>query len=238
MKGCMDLPFFYIDYWYLVLVVPALLVSLWAQFKVKSTFNKYSNKRVASGMTGADASRCIQRANGIQTGLEAVAGSLSDHFDPRTNTIRLSSPVYGQATVAAVGVAAHETGHALQHAQGYAPVRLRTSLVPVTNFSSAISPLLIVLGIMMAMDPLAYAGIALFSVATFFQLVTLPVEFNASRRAVVALEQSGRFTEDELKGVKKVLTAAALTYVAALFVSLMTLVRFVLIVGGNRSRRD
>lgn len=238
MKGCIDLPFFYIDYWYLVLVVPALLVSLWAQFKVKSTFNKYSNKRVASGMTGADASRCIQRANGIQTGLEAVAGSLSDHFDPRTNTIRLSSPVYGQATVAAVGVAAHETGHALQHAQGYAPVRLRTSLVPVTNFSAAISPLLIVLGIMMAMDSLAYAGIALFSVATFFQLVTLPVEFNASRRAVVALEQSGRFTEAELKGVKKVLTAAALTYVAALFVSLMTLLRFILIVGGNRSRRD
>ena len=238
MKGCMDLPFFYMDYWYLVLVVPALLVSLWAQFKVKSTFNKYSSKRVASGMTGADASRYIQRANGVHTGLEAVAGNLSDHFDPRTNTIRLSSPVYGQATVAAVGVAAHETGHALQHAEGYAPVKLRTAMVPVTNFSSAISPLLIVLGIIMAMDPLAYAGIALFSVATIFQLVTLPVEFNASRRAVVALAQSGQFTADELKGVKKVLTAAALTYVAALFVSLMTLLRFILIVGGNRGRRD
>jgi Zn-dependent membrane protease YugP len=137
-----------------------------------------------------------------------------------------------------VGVAAHETGHALQHAEGYAPVKLRTALVPVTNFSSAISPFLIVLGIIMSMDPLAYAGIALFSVATIFQLVTLPVEFNASRRAVVALEQSGQFTDSELKGVKKVLTAAALTYVAALFVSLMTLLRFILIVGGNRSRRD
>lgn len=232
------MPFFFVDYWYLVLVVPALLVSVWAQFKVKSTFNKYSRRSVASGMTGADASRIIQQANGIQTGLEAVAGSLSDHYDPRNNTIRLSSPVYGQASVAAVGVAAHETGHAIQHAEGYAPVKLRTALVPVTNFSSAISPLLIVLGIVMAMDPLAYAGIALFSVATLFQLVTLPVEFDASRRAVVALAQSGRFTEDELKGVKKVLTAAALTYVAALFVSLMSLLRLILIVGGNRGRRD
>ena len=232
------MPFFFVDYWYLVLVVPALLVSVWAQFKVKSTFSKYSRRSVASGMTGADASRIIQQANGIQTGLEAVAGSLSDHYDPRNNTIRLSSPVYGQASVAAVGVAAHETGHAIQHAEGYAPVKLRTALVPVTNFSSAISPLLIVSGIVMAMDPLAYAGIALFSVATLFQLVTLPVEFDASRRAVVALAQSGRFTEDELKGVKKVLTAAALTYVAALFVSLMSLLRLILIVGGNRGRRD
>ena len=238
MKGCIVLPFYFVDYWYLVLVLPALLVSLWAQFKVKSTFNKYSQKRVASGMTGADASRCIQRANGIQTGLEAVAGSLSDHYDPRNNTIRLSSTVYGQTSVAAVGVAAHETGHALQHAEGYAPVRLRTALVPVTNFASGLSPILVILGIMMAMDPLAYAGIVLFSVATFFQLVTLPVEFNASRRAVVALEQSGQFTEDELTGVKKVLTAAALTYVAALFVSLMSLLRLVLIVSGNRGRRD
>ncbi len=232
------MPFFFVDYWYLVLVMPALLVSVWAQIKVKSTFGKYSNKRVASGMTGADASRCIQHANGIQTGLEAVAGSLSDHYDPRNNTIRLSSPVYGQASVAAVGVAAHETGHALQHAEGYAPVKVRTALVPITNFSSAISPLLVVLGIVMAMDPLAWVGIALFSVATLFQLVTLPVEFDASRRAVVALAESGQFTEDELKGVKKVLTAAALTYVAALFVSLMSLLRLILIVSGNRGRRD
>lgn len=232
------MPFFFVDYWYLVLVMPALLVSIWAQIKVKSTFIKYSNKRVASGMTGADASSYIQRANGIHTGLEAVAGSLSDHYDPRNNTIRLSSPVYGQASVAAVGVAAHETGHALQHAEGYAPVKLRTALVPITNFSSAISPLLVVLGIVMAMQPLAWAGIALFSVATLFQLVTLPVEFDASRRAVIALAESGQFTEDELKGVKKVLTAAALTYVAALFVSLMSLLRLILIVGGNRGRRD
>lgn len=232
------MPFFFIDYWYVVLVLPALLVSVWAQFKVKSTFNKYSRRSVSSGMTGADASRFIQQANGIHTGLEAVAGSLSDHYDPRGNVIRLSTPVYGHATVAAVGVAAHETGHAIQHAQGYAPVKLRTVLVPVTNFSSAISPLLVVLGIVMAMDPLAWAGIALFSVATLFQLVTLPVEFDASRRAVVALAESGRFTQDEIDGVKKVLIAAALTYVAALFVSLMSLLRLILIVNGNRGRRD
>lgn len=232
------MPFFFFDYWYIVLVLPALLVSVWAQFKVKSTFNKYSRRMVGSGMTGADASRFIQQANGIHTGLEAVAGSLSDHYDPRNNTIRLSSPVYGQATVAAVGVAAHETGHAIQHAEGYGPVKVRTALVPVTNFASGVSPILIMLGIFLAIDPLAYAGIALFSLATLFQLVTLPVEFDASRRAVVALSQSGRFTEDELKGVKKVLTAAALTYVAALLVSVMNLLRLILIVSGSRSRRD
>ena len=237
MKGCIVLPFLYFDYWYLILVVPALLVSLWAQFKVKSTFSKYGHYTIGCGMTGADVSKYIQQANGIRTDLEAVKGSLTDHYDPQSNTIRLSAPVYGQATVSAVGVAAHETGHALQHAEGYAPVKLRTSMVPVTNFASGLSPILIVLGIVMAMDALAYAGIALFSMATLFQLVTLPVEFNASRRAVVALEQSGQFSEEELKGVKKVLTAAALTYVAALFVSLMSLLRLILVVGGNRGRR-
>ena len=232
------MPLFYMDYWYLVLVVPALLISAWAQVRVKSTFSKYSRMGVGCGMTGADACRYIQQANGIETGLEAVAGSLSDHYDPRNNTIRLSSEVYGRSSIAAVGVAAHETGHALQHAEGYGPVKLRTSMVPVTNFASKISPFLIVLGILLSMDSLAYAGIALFSVATLFQLVTLPVEFNASNRAVVALENSGRFTEEELRGVKKVLTAAALTYVAALLVSAMTLLRFVLLVSGRGNRRS
>ncbi|MBE6806580.1 MAG: zinc metallopeptidase [Ruminococcaceae bacterium] len=228
------MPFFYMDYWYLILVLPAVLISLIAQIRVKTTFAKYSTRRVASGMTGAEASQYIQQKNGIHTGLEAVAGELSDHFDPLSNTIRLSSGVYGQATVAAVGVAAHETGHALQHAQGYNPVILRTKLVPITNFASGISPILIILGILLTMDPLAYAGIALFSVVTLFQLVTLPVEFNASNRAIAALKESGRFTEDEMIGVRKVLTAAALTYVAALLVSVMTLLRFILLVSGNR----
>lgn len=231
------MPFFYMDYWYLILVVPALLISVWAQFRVKSAFLKYSDKGVSCGMTGAAASRYIQQANGIHTGVEAVAGTLSDHFDPRSNTIRLSEPVYHRATIAAVGVAAHETGHALQHAEGYAPVKLRTKMVPVTNFASTISPVLILAGILLSMDPLAYAGIALFSVATIFQLVTLPVEFNASNRAVAALENSGQFTEDELTGVKKVLTAAALTYVAALLVSFANLLRLILLVGGRSRRR-
>lgn len=228
---------FFIDYWYLILVVPALLISVWAQFKVKSTYAKYSDKLVSNGMTGADVTRYIQQVNGIHTDIQAVAGELSDHFDPRTNVVRLSEGVYGRSTVAAVGIAAHETGHALQHAEGYGPVKLRTAMVPVTNFASGLSPILILLGIVMSMDALAYAGIALFSMATLFQLVTLPVEFNASARAVAALESSGQFTEDELKGVKKVLTAAALTYVAALLVSLMTLLRLILIVGGNGRRR-
>ena len=228
---------FYVDYWYLILVVPAVLISLWAQFKVKSTFSKYSDKAVSCGMTGAAAARYIQQTNGIHTDIQAVGGQLSDHFDPRTNVIRLSDGVYNRATVAAVGVAAHETGHALQHAEGYGPVKLRTKMVPVTNVASGIAPFLILLGIMMSMDALAYAGIALFSFATLFQLVTLPVEFNASARAVAALENSGQFTQEELQGVKKVLTAAALTYVAALLVSVMTLLRFVLMVGGNSRRR-
>lgn len=231
------MPFFYIDYWYLILVMPAVLISLWAQIKVKSTFHKYSAHMVRCGMTGAGASRFIQQVNGIQVGVESISGSLTDHFNPRSNIIRLSAPVYGQATVAAVGVAAHETGHALQHAEGYAPVKLRTAMVPVTNFASGLSPVLVILGLMLSMDALAYLGVILFSVATLFQLVTLPVEFNASARAVSALEQSGRFTADEMQGVKKVLTAAALTYVAALFVSLMSLSRLVLIVSGNRGRR-
>jgi len=228
---------FFIDYWYLILVVPALLVSLWAQLKVKSTYAKYSEKMVSNGMTGSDTVRYIEQVNGIHTDIQAVAGEMSDHYDPRSNVIRLSQGVYDRSSVAAVGIAAHETGHALQHAEGYGPVRLRTAMVPVTNFSSGISPILILLGILMSVDALAYAGIALFSVATLFQLVTLPVEFNASSRAVAALESSGQFTEEELKGVKKVLTAAALTYVAALLVSVMTLLRLVLIVGGNGRRR-
>lgn len=231
------MPFLYFDSWYFILVVPALLVSMWAQFKVKSTFAKYSDKRVASGMTGASASQYIQQVNGIRTGLEPVAGELSDHFDPRTNTIRLSQSVYEKDTVAAVGVAAHETGHALQHAEKYVPVRIRTGMVPITNFAAGISPVLILAGIIMGYSVLAYAGIALFSVATLFQLVTLPVEFNASSRAVAALENSGQFTQEELDGVRKVLTAAALTYVASLLVSLMSLLRLILVVSGRGRRR-
>ena len=231
------MPFFFMDYWYLVLVLPAILVSLWAQIKVKSTFTKYSRYQVACGMTGRQASLRIQQANGISTGMQTIAGSMTDHYDPRNNTISLSETVSEVSTVAAVGVAAHETGHALQHAQGYAPVKWRTALVPVTNFASSLSPVLVVMGILFSLPTLAYAGIVLFSVAVLFQLVTLPVEFNASSRAVTALAESGQFTEEELKGVRRVLTAAALTYVAALLVSLMSLLRLLLLVSGSRGRR-
>ena len=231
------MPFFYMDYWYLVLVVPALLISLWAQFRVKSTFSKFSSQPVHCGMTGRQVSEHMQRGGGISVEIRPIAGTLSDHFDPRTNTISLSGDVYDRSSVAAVGVAAHETGHALQHAEGYAPVRWRTTLVPITNFSARLSPLLVVLGIVLSYDILAYVGIGLFSVAVLFQLVTLPVEFNASRRALVALEGSGQFSDEELRGIRRVLSAAALTYVAAMLVSLMSLLRLILLVNGRSRRR-
>ena len=224
-------------YYYLLLVVPALLIASWAQYKVKSTFKKYSAYMTGSGMDGAEASRVIQRANGITVPIEQVSGELPDHCDPKSDVIRLSAPVHSVNSVAAIGVAAHETGHALQYAYGYTPIRLRMAMVPVTNFSASISPYLILFGIIAGYDLLAYIGIALFSVSVLFQLVTLPVEFNASHRAVVALEECGRFSKDELKGVKKVLSAAAMTYVAALFVSLMNLLRLVLIVSNRNNRR-
>ncbi len=223
-------------YYYLLLVVPALLITAWAQYKVKSTFRKYSHYATASGMTGADASLLIQRANGMHVAVNPVAGELTDHYDPRSDSIHLSEPVYGVNSVAAVGVAAHETGHALQYAENYAPIRFRMALVPVTNFSASVSPYLIMFGLIAGLDMLSYIGIALFSVAVLFQLVTLPVEFNASRRAVAALETSGHFSSTELKHVRKVLFAAAMTYVAALLVSVMNLLRLVLLVAGRRRR--
>lgn len=232
------MPFFYMDYWYLVLVVPALLISLWAQVRVKSVFARYSRCRVACGMTGREASLYIQRQNGISTGMVPVSGSMTDYYDSKNNSIHLSQTVYDQATVAAVGVAAHETGHALQYANNYGPVRLRMGMVPITNFASGLSPVLVLLGLVLGYDPLAWAGVLLFSAALLFQLVTLPVEFNASARAVRALESSGQFTADELTGVKRVLSAAALTYVAATFVSLMSLLRLIMIVSGNSRRRN
>lgn len=224
-------------YYYLLLVVPALLVAAWAQYKVKSTFKKYSTYSTASGMTGEQASLLIQRENGITVPVSQTPGELTDHYDPKSDSIHLSEPVYGVNSIAAVGVAAHETGHALQYAYGYAPIRFRMAMVPVTNFSASISPYLIMFGLLAGLELLSYIGIALFSVSVLFQLVTLPVEFNASRRAVAALQNSGRFTEDEMKGVKKVLSAAAMTYVAALLVSLMNLLRLVLIVVGRSNRR-
>lgn len=225
------------DYWYLILVVPALLIAAVAQIRVKSVFARYSRMPVRCGMSGTEASRFIQRQNGINVPIRAVSGSMTDFYDPKSNSISLSDTVRDQTSVAAVGVAAHETGHALQYANDYFPVRLRMGMVPVTNFASRISPVLIVLGLMLSLPTLAYIGIALFSMAVLFQLVTLPVEFNASARAVRALEQSGSLSDEELRGVRRVLSAAAMTYVAAMLVSLMNLLRLIAIVAGNGNRR-
>ena len=227
------MPLFFIDKWYLLLVVPALIVTFWAQIKVQTTFKKYNQIGLRSGLSGAEASSIIQRQNGLHVPLEMVRGNLSDHYDPRTNVIRLSETVYGVRSIAAVGVAAHETGHAMQYAQGYVPIQLRNAIVPVTRFASGISIYLVLFGLLI-WEPLAMLGVAFFGFSVLFQLLTLPVEFNASARAMKALRESGVMTEEELSGARKVLTAAAMTYVAALFLSLMSFLRLLLIVSGRR----
>lgn len=229
---------FWIDYWYVILVVPALLVAAYAQVKVQSAFKKYSQVGTRSGLSGAEASSLIQRQNGIQIPIEQVRGSMTDHFDPRTNVIRLSETVCNVRSVAAIGVAAHETGHALQYEEGYGPIKLRAAIVPVTNFATSVSPIMIIVGLVASWQWLAMAGVAFFSLSVLFQLITLPVEFNASARALKALSAGGVLTAEELDGAKKVLSAAALTYVAALLVSLMNLLRLLLIVAGRGRRGD
>ena len=222
-------------YYYLILVLPAVIISIWAQFKVKSAFNNYSKVMSKRGKTAADCSRDILLAHGItDVSVNKVGGNLSDHYDPRNNTVNLSDAVYSSTSVAAIGVAAHECGHAIQHAESYFPVKLRTAMVPITNFGSSLSLPLIVISLFSGLEALFVAGILLYSLSTFFQLVTLPVEFNASKRAINELRKSNTMSEEELNGVKKVLTAAALTYVAALLVSLMSLLRLLLM---SRNRR-
>ena len=228
----------FIDWPYIVLVVPMLIISMWAQIKGNSTYKKYSKVYSRAGMTAEVAVRKILDSNGLfNVGITRVPGELTDHYDPRSNTIALSDSVYGSTSVAAIGVAAHEAGHAIQHAVGYGPIKLRTALVPVTNFGSRLAMPLFIIGLLLANQPLAYAGIILFSLTVVFQLVTLPTEFNASRRAVKALGGYGYMNDEELKGTKKVLSAAAMTYLAALFVALASLLRLIIIAGGGR-RRD
>lgn len=223
-----------IDIYYIILVLPAIAFSMWAQAKVNSTFNRYSRERTYSGMTGYEAARRILAANGLyHVNVERVSGNLTDHYDPKTNVIRLSDSVFGSNSVAAVGVAAHEAGHAVQYAQNYAPIKLRAAIIPITNIGSTLSMPLVLLGFFMGMQPLINLGLLLFATVAVFQLVTLPVEFNASRRAVNALEMGGTMAEEEIRGVKKVLSAAAMTYVAALAVSLANLLRLVLRFGGR-----
>lgn len=231
-----------IDWTYIVLVLPAVIFSLIASANVNSTFKKYSRVYNSRRLTGADAARRILDSNGLQhIRIERISGNLSDHFDPRSNVIRLSQAVYDGATAAAVGVAAHECGHAIQHAVGYLPIKLRSAIIPITNIGSKLAFPMILLGVVLTAWSqqalmIAYIGVALFGLSLVFQLVTLPTEFNASRRALKTIDNMGLLSGDDLKASKKVLTAAAMTYVAALAVTLMQLIRLFLMV--NRNRRD
>jgi len=216
----------FIDYWYIILVLPMILISVFAQIKVKTTFNKYSRVFARGGRSAADVARMILDKNGLyDVTVERVPGDLSDHYDPRSNTVRLSDNVYGSSSVAAIGVAAHEVGHAIQHAESYLPIKIRTAIIPITNFGASISPLMIFIGLIMGFYPLAIFGVVLYSLMAVFQLVTLPVEFNASRRALAAIEASGVVSRDELASSRRVLSAAAMTYVAALALSLAHFIR-------------
>lgn len=226
--------FYGFDIYYFMLVIPALIFSLWAQAKVNSTFNEYSRVTTYSRMTGFEAARRILDANGLRhVHIERVHGNLTDHYDPRTNVIRLSDSVFASTSVAAIGVAAHEAGHAVQYAMGYTPIRIRTAILPACQIGSQISWPLIFIGFFMNSQFMVNMGLILFASVALFQFVTLPVELNASNRAVDALALSGTITEVELFGVEKVLRAAAMTYVAALAVSLAQLLRLVIRFGGR-----
>ena len=221
--------------WTILLVIPGLIISIWAQIKVKTTFEKYSKVYTRGGMTGSIAARKILDDNGLQhVKIEQISGHLSDHYDPRANVIRLSTSVYASTSPAAIGVAAHEAGHAIQYAKNYAPIRLRAGLVKITGISSMLAIPLFFIGLLFASETLMLVGILLYATIAFFQLVTLPVEFNASSRALNVLRSSGMLNAEEIDASKEVLTAAAMTYVAALVTSLLTLLRLVVLAGGKR----
>ncbi len=238
-------PYYYgFDWTYLYLVLPCVILSLLASHNVNSTFRKYSNQHSIRRLTGAEAAQRVLSANGVGgVRIERVSGNLTDHYDPKTNVIRLSDSVYSSTSTAAIGVACHEAGHAVQYAVGYAPIKLRAAIIPVTNFGSRLAMPLILLGILFSTmgsfsDTLVYLGIAAFGLSFVFQLITLPVEFNASRRALQAIESAHLLTEEEQRGAKKTLTAAAMTYVAATAVALAQLLRLIAIFGNGRRRRD
>ena len=230
----------YLDWTYIVLVLPAVLFAMWASSRVNSTFAKYKNTRNVRGLTGAQAARWVLDRNGLtNVPIEHIQGSLTDHYDPSANVVRLSDDVYGSTSTAAIGVACHEVGHAIQHATNYLPVKIRTAIVPITNIGAKISVPLIILGLLLASMGdifviMAYVGCACFGLSTVFQLVTLPTEYNASRRAKQTIESCNMLTIEEQQGVKKVLSAAALTYVAALTVAIANFLRLLMIVGRRR----
>lgn len=238
------MPYYYgFDWTYLVIILPCMILSLWASSNVNNTFKRYSNQYSRRGITGAEAAQRVLRNHGVHNvRVEHISGNLTDHFDPKNNVIRLSDQVYNNTSTAAIGVACHEAGHAVQYAQNYGPIKLRAAIVPVTNLGSKLAMPLILVGILLSFlgnfsYTLVYVGIACFSLSVVFQLVTLPVEFNASRRALTAIADGGILAEDELKGAKKTLTAAALTYVAATAVAMAQLLRLLILFGG-RGRRN
>lgn len=226
---------FFIDYWYIVLVVPVMIASLIIQGIMRSTYKKYSNVYAGAGITGAEMAQRVLREHGVtDVAVISTGGELTDHYDPRSKVIKLSSEVYGSRSVSALGVACHEAGHAVQHAQSYFPLVARNAFVPVVNFCSGISWIVLIVGLFMQYDLMINLGIILFATSAVFQFITLPVEFNASRRAVASLKNSGMLSDGEIAGTKKVLTAAAMTYVAALATTLASLLRLILITRGNR----
>lgn len=238
------MPYYYPYYFYnssgLLLVLVCAIFALWASTNVNSTFKRYSKQHSTRRITGAQAAQRVLSANGVSgVRIERISGNLTDHFDPRTNVIRLSDSVYDSTSTASIGVACHEAGHAVQYAQGYAPIKLRSAVIPLTNFGTKIAWPLMLLGLLLssmsyAFYNLVYVGIACFSLSLLFQLLTLPVEFNASRRALVAIEEGQLLTDEELVGAKKTLRAAALTYVAAAATSLAQLLRLISIYGRRR----
>lgn len=231
----------YFDWTYVVLVLPCIIFSLIASSSVNSTFKKYSQQFSRRGITGAQAAERVLRANGV-TGVQItrVAGNLTDHYDPKSNVIRLSDSVYSSTSTAAIGVACHEAGHAVQYAQSYAPIKLRAAIIPVTNLGSKLAMPLILIGLLLyAFESVSYGfvylGIACFGLSLVFQLITLPVEFNASRRAIRAIEDGELLTTEEQRGARKTLTAAAMTYVAATAVALAQLLRLLVLFGRRRN---
>ena len=230
------MPFYYVDWTYL-LIIPGLLLGLWAQHKVNSAYRRYGQVQTRLGRPACEVALDLLRRNGntvVRVG--RVHGQLTDHYDPGKEVLNLSEGVYGSSSVAALGVAAHEAGHAMQKQEGYAPLKLRTAAVPIVNFGSSAATPLFVLGLIFSWQPLVYVGIALFSLSVVFALITLPVEFDASRRAVRMLTEGGYVTEEERSGVKEVLNAAALTYVASAVTSLLSLLRLLLIARRNDDR--
>lgn len=237
-------PYYYgFDWTYVLLVLPCLILSLWASARVNSTFQKYATQLSSRRITGAQAAQRVLQRNGVYgVRIEQISGKLTDHYDPKSNVIRLSDDVYGSCSTAAIGVACHEAGHAVQYANNYFPIHIRAAIIPITNFGSKIALPLIILGLLFSAagtfsETIIYIGIACFGLSLVFQLITLPVEFNASRRALRAIEDDGILSDDELIGARKTLRAAAMTYVAATAVSLAQLIRLISLFGGNRRRR-